>query len=390
MYARRVNYGVYPPRQFPFCRKSSSTVAMGSVSLIAAGGSTLAVPSRDLVGWRVLSPLPDPVGFAGMFAGVLGAQLLAGGGTQFPERPSWLGGTRIFSDRIFGLASPESDWVEMPQRLPRAMGHFATASTRSAIYLVGGCDAAGTLPDTYRIRLDRSSGLKAERLADLPEPLVYAAAVVAGGRLYVAGGQTDPNIRRASAAVYSLSLTEAEPSWRREPDLPPGGAFLGAMASVENEVFFLGGVGFDETGGSAPSRGLWRLDREAGDWEVLPAMPEARVGAVTPCPVLSGGRIFVVGGYATAFTGERRDHPGFSRATLLYDVMARRWSPGPDLPLVPPVDRDATGDAGPAPMVAAPGVIWEGLVVVVGGEVRASVRTPAVIAWPWEQPAGGR
>mgnify|MGYP000458435433 CR=1 FL=1 len=83
-----------------------------------------------------------------------------------------------------------------------------------------------------------------------------------------------------------------------------------------------------------------------------------------------------------AFPGERRDHPGFSRQTYLYDIAANRWSEGPLLPHEPPRDKDATGDAGPAPMVAAPGVVWQDHVIAVSGEVRASVRTPAVMALP--------
>jgi hypothetical protein len=103
------------------------------------------------------------------------------------------------------------------------------------------------------------------------------------------------------------------------------------------------------------------------------------VAAVSPCALIDGKRMLVVGGYAAAFPGERREHPGFSRQTWIYHLADRRWSPGPLLPHMAPTNRDATGDAGPAPMIAAPGVLWHGLYVVVGGEVRASVRTPAVL-----------
>ena len=110
-------------------------------------------------------------------------------------------------------------------------------------------------------------------------------------------------------------------------------------------------------------------------------MPEPRVGPVAPMPVVDG-RLLVVGGYSTAFTGDRREHPGFARQTFVYDFKRGAWSAGPVLPQVAPTNRDATGDTGPAPMVAASGAVWQKHYVVVGGEVRASVRTPAVIALP--------
>jgi len=38
-------------------------------------------------------------------------------------------------------------------------------------------------------------------------------------------------------------------------------------------------------------------------------------------------------------------------------------------------------------MIAAPGAVWLNHAVVISGEVRASTRTPAVVAWPLEPAA---
>ena len=122
----------------------------------------------------------------------------------------------------------------------------------------------------------------------------------------------------------------------------------------------------------------------------MPAMPEPRVGPVTPSPFIEGRGILVLGGYAAPFKGERRDHTGFSRQSYFFDPVNHGWTDGPNLPYTAPVNQDSTSDPGPAPMVAAPGVVWQGHVVVVGGEVRASVRTPAVIAFPIESLVGKR
>ncbi len=89
-----------------------------------------------------------------------------------------------------------------------------------------------------------------------------------------------------------------------------------------------------------------------------------------------------MGGYAEVFPGAPREHPGFSAQTLFFDLGTQRWEKGPLLPATPVPDRDSPGDPGPAPMIGAPCVVWNDCVVVVGGEVRSSVRTPAVLAWP--------
>ena len=39
--------------------------------------------------WTSLPPLPDPIGFAGAFAGVADGALLVAGGANFPDLPPW-------------------------------------------------------------------------------------------------------------------------------------------------------------------------------------------------------------------------------------------------------------------------------------------------------------
>jgi hypothetical protein len=87
-----------------------------------------------------------------------------------------------------------------------------------------------------------------------------------------------------------------------------------------------------------------------------------------------------VGGYPTVFSGAPREHPGFPPQTLIYDLARDVWSLGPVLPVTPFADRDSPTDAGPAPMVGAPAVVWEGRAIVVGGELRPSARSPQVLA----------
>ena len=90
----------------------------------------------------------------------------------------------------------------------------------------------------------------------------------------------------------------------------------------------------------------------------------------------------LIGGYAQIYPGQMRDHPGFSAQTLVLDTERLLWEKGPILPPLHVDDRDSSGDRSPAPMMVAPAAEWQNHVVVISGESRASVRTPAVIAWP--------
>jgi hypothetical protein len=95
----------------------------------------------------------------------------------------------------------------------------------------------------------------------------------------------------------------------------------------------------------------------------------------------------VAGGYAAVFPGSQREHPGFNTRTFYYDPAHDHWSDAPVLPKAAVQDRDEPADPGPAPMLGAPGVVWRNLAVAVSGEVRASVRSPQVLALPLPETA---
>lgn len=59
--------------------------------------------SRYSSSWTLLPALPDPEGFAGMYAGTCGEIMICAGGTNFPEKPMLEGGAKTWTDRIFTL-----------------------------------------------------------------------------------------------------------------------------------------------------------------------------------------------------------------------------------------------------------------------------------------------
>lgn len=352
------------------------------MTAIPASAASLSAtrPPVSLNGWQLLAPLPDPVGFGGMFAGVLNGRLVAGGGSQFPKKPIWLQGEKVFSDRIFVLADIAGQWTEHAAKLPFKAGHYASAYTADAIYVAGGIDPAGCVRQAWEIRAE-GDGYAFEPLPDLPQTLGYGAAAVAGGRLYVVGGQNVLTVRVASAEVWSLDLTKKS-GWRRESDLPDAGVFLAAAAGQGSHLYVFGGVNLDAACKAIQSARAYRLDTVMGKWERLPDLPEPRVASATPAVPIEDREFFLIGGYARSFPGTPRDHPGFDQRTFVYDTARRSWRDGPALPKAPVTDRDSPSDPGPAPMVAAPGVLWRNHAVVISGEVRASTRSPAVLAWP--------
>lgn len=367
-------------------RMSALRLILFMAALIPSTVASAANRSGEVVslhGWKLLAPLPDRVGFGGMMAGVLDGRLVAAGGSQFPEKPLWLKGEKRFSDRIFTLSAIDGKWTEQTTRLPAPVGSAASAATSDVIYFAGGLDANGCLRGAWQMRA-RGDGFVFTALPDLPRPVGYGAAAIVGERFYVIGGLDSPASKSPLVEVWSLDVgaSRAQATWRREPDLPAPGLFVSAAASDGKRLYVFGGIGFDAAGKPVPAKSAFRLNATERKWERLADMPKPRVGVSTPCPLVPGNKLFLIGGYAEVFPGAPREHPGFSAQTLYYDLTSQQWQNGPRLPVAPVVDRDAPGDAGPAPMIGAPCVVWLDHVVVVSGEVRSSVRTPAVLAWP--------
>uniref|UniRef100_UPI00404B8132 Kelch repeat-containing protein n=1 Tax=Cephaloticoccus sp. TaxID=1985742 RepID=UPI00404B8132 len=334
-------------------------------------------------GWTNLTPLPDPIGFGGMFAGVLHDRLVSGGGSQW-DKPVWIAGAKkSYSDAIWALSSPSGEWEKLAINLPTPRGHFSGAAIPGAVLLAGGIDDGGCLRSVLALR-ETADGLTWQTLPDLPEPVVYGCAAVVSGRFYVIGGLDDAASKTPSAAVWSLSIENPDQpgEWRREPDLPGPGVFVAAATGVKDQLYVFGGMAVDAAGNFEPSVRAYHYDPATRSWDRIADLPDPRVGLMTPCPVLPDNRILIAGGYSKMFPGVQREHPGFNDSTYYYDPASNAYTRGPDIPRGPVPDRDLAGDPGPAPMIGAPAVVWRNQAVAVSGEVRIATRSPQVLALP--------
>lgn len=337
--------------------------------------------------WTTLTPLPDPIGFGGMFAGVLHDRLITGGGSQW-NKPVWIAGAKkSYTDAIWALSSPSGDWEKLPLSLPTPRGHFSSAAMPGAVVLAGGVDDSGTLRSTLALR-ESTTGLEWKTLPDLPVPVIYGCAAIVDGRLYVIGGLDDAASKVPSAAVWSLAVADLDQAgeWQREPDLPGPGVFVAAATGAKDRLYVFGGMAVDAAGNFVPSVNAYRFDPAERSWDRIADLPDPRVGLATPSPVLPDGRILIAGGYSQMFPGVQREHPGFNDSTYFYDPVADAYTRGPDVPRAPVPDRDSAGDPGPAPMIGAPAVVWRHLAVAVSGEVRIATRSPQVLALPLPAP----
>jgi SSS family solute:Na+ symporter len=344
--------------------------------------------------WSRLPDIPDPVGFAGSYAGVSGGALLVAGGANFPggTRP-WSGGVKAWHDAIFVLDRPDGTW-RLAGRLPRSLGYGVSLTHGDEVLCLGGGDAVANTSEAFALRY-RDGAITIRHLPPLPVPLANACGAVVAGRIYVAGGTETPG-GRASAAVWSLALTSANARWERLPDIPGGARMLAIAGSVGGRLLVCGGVRMDlRPGDTVLSRtylsDAWAYAPDRG-WQRLADLPHPLAAAPSPGYAAGQSHLLLFGGddgrLAPLLQQLRDAHPGFRSEVLAYNSVTDRWSVMGRLPVdIRPDAADNPGGSTYAP-VTTPLVVWEGRVVIPGGEARPAVRTSKVLSAAPRRPTG--
>lgn len=315
--------------------------------------------------WSPLPSLPDKEGFAGAFAGVAGGALLVAGGTNFPDKMPWEGGTKTWYDQVHVLTEPEGTWTVMG-KLPKPNGYGVSLSTGDSLLIIGGGDAAVHFTDVWKLKLEGRE-VSAEALPPLPKPCAFMAGAESGGVVYVAGGIEHPTDTSAMSTFWSLNLAEAGKGWKELPPCPGPARILASMAAVDGGIYLFSGAALKPGSDGKPARewlkDAWRYTA-TDNWKQLADMPHVSVAAPSPLPVRDDQLLLVGGDDGLNVNFEPKEkHPGFPRRLMAYDPKTDRWTESGVLPFS---------------LVTTPAVEWRGKIVIPGGEARPGKRSPEV------------
>lgn len=316
--------------------------------------------------WKQLPPIPNPRGFAGSFAGVSGGALIVAGGTNFPDKMPWDGGTKVWYEDVFALGKPDGQWRKAG-RLPKANGYGVSITTADGLILIGGGNAAEHFRDVVRLRWDGQS-MTATSLPPLPRPCAFMCGAMLGDIIYIAGGIERPNDTAAMKTFWTLNLAHPQGGWAEMEPWPGPGRILAAAGSCDGSFFLFSGAALSAGADGKPVR-EWLSDAcrftPGKGWKRIAGLPRVAVAAPSPVPVTSDGRLLLIGGDDGALVNfnPKDKHPGFPRSILAYDVRADTWARIGDVPFS---------------LVTTPAVIWNGRIVIPGGEARPGVRSADV------------
>jgi len=343
--------------------RSLPALLLAWLPLAASGAGAVSAAS---IQWTELAALPDKLGVASPFVGTHKGALLVAGGANFPGKPPWEGGTKVWHDTVFVLEKPDGAW-KTAGKLPRPLGYGVSLSTEDGVVCIGGSDAQRHYADVFLLRWENGE-LKTSPLPSLPKPCANFSGALLGNTIYVAGGIETPTATNALKTFWSLDLATARPQWR-ELESWPGPARMLAVAAVQDKSFFL--VSGAELSGDAQGKPMRRYLNDAyryqpgRGWKRVTDLPRPAVAAPTPAPALGQSTFLVMGGDDGSLVNFQPldRHPGFPKTILAYHTITDAWKPLGEMP---------------AAHVTTTLARWNGGWVVPSGEVRPGVRSPAV------------
>lgn len=326
---------------------------------------TAASSAMDSLEWKAFPDVPDAEGFAGMYAGVSNGVLLAAGGANFPDKKPWEGGQKIWYDTVWILNKPDGAWRKVGA-LPSPRGYGVSINTDEGLLCIGGAEAEAHVNECLLLTW-KDGTLQTSKLPALPKKCANFCGARVGDVVYVAGGIETPLSTVALKTFWSLNLREPDAGWKELAPWPGAERMLATAAVHEGAFYLMSGTALHAGEDGKPARtylkDAWKYAPERG-WEKLADLPRATVAAPSSAPVVNG-RIWVLGGDDGELVNfePKTKHPGFPMTALQFDIAANKWS---------------DGGAMKASLVTNSVTLWQEWHVMVSGEQRPGVRSPAV------------
>lgn len=349
--------------------------------------------------WKIAAELPSldgksrSLGFAGPVTGVHNNVMVVAGGANFPNNMPWQGGKKKYYDDVY-VYLKNKNTLKLHKKLfklPFPVAYAACSSTPAGIIYAGGENEQGISSKVILLQWDGSNETIIDReLPELPVGLTNASATFKDGIVYVAGGETTGFV---SDRLYSLNINNPNSGWTLLATIPKpvSHAVLVALdnGSHDASLYLVGGRMRNSNGISDLYNSVFQYSIRSGQWQEKRQLPYSlSAGTGIACT----NRLIIFGGdkgvtfhkteQLIAAINKQQDsvkklelarqknelqsaHPGFSKEILQYDVRLDEWIVSGSMPFDTPVTTTA--------------FVWENMVIIPSGEVKAGIRTPKIL-----------
>ena len=308
--------------------------------------------------------------------------MLVAGGANFPDGGApWTGSVKKWHNQIFALESPVGEWKEAGE-LPVPLGYGVSVTWGDALLCFGGSNESGHFADAFMLRY-KNGEITTEILPSMPANIANTCGVVIGDVVYIAGGTNAPDSKESANIFWSLDLSKkaAERKWVVLPTWPGASRMLSVAGGLDGEFYLFSGASLKD-GKREYLKDAFKYSPAKG-WNKIADLPGPAVAAPSTAYASGKNKLFIFGGddgeLAPIASDLKEKHPGFSIDILVYDSSCDKWS------ISGKISTDKKEDSGPNPNgsvwapVTTPLAVWNGDIILPGGEVRPATRTPRVL-----------
>lgn len=315
-----------------------------------------------------ISNLPVSKGLAGSFIGIDNNILVIAGGSYF-NKPIWEGGQKIYTDSIFVCKKNGENYNwKFAGKLPYPVAHGAVVQTAGGLLCIGGENNNQNFNHVFLLRWDavNQSVVIENNYPTLPSASSYISASMLGNSVFVYGGKSQVDgVEKITGKLWELDLSNSAVREWKENEPCPGGARFGASLVRQSNgeydcLFLFGGKSEHEYLSDA-----YKFDPRSGmnksSWKRITNMP--RPALASPSVAIGGSQIFLFSGsdgHDVEKILEIKDNYHFTREILSYNTITDAWHKVGELP---------------QGIVNTTALVWNGQIVLPGGEIRPGTRT---------------
>ncbi len=332
--------------------------------------------------WKELPSIPDPVGYAGSFAGISNGALIVAGGANFPDGGApWTGSVKKWHDKIFVLENPDGAWKQIG-KLPTPLGYGVSITWQDALLCFGGSNESGHYADAFIVRY-KNGEILTEKLPAMPGTIANTCGALVGDVVYIAGGTKSSDSRVSEQAFWSLDLSKgaAERKWEVLPSWPGPSRMLSVAGSLKGAFYLFSGASLND-GRRQYLRDAYKYTPKKG-WIKLADLPASVVAAPATAYAKGKNHLLIFGGddgkLAPVAADLKQRHPGFSSDILSYNASVNTWRVAGRIFTNKKDGYENNPNESTWAPVTTPLTIWNGNIILPGGEVRPATRTPKVL-----------
>lgn len=312
--------------------------------------------------------IPLNKGIAGAFSGIDNDVLIVAGGSYF-NKPLWKGGQKVYLDSIFVCIKNEEvyQWL-FAGKLPYPVAHGAVVSTPDGLLCIGGQGVNKKYQNVFRLHWNNETqSIEIQQsIPSLPVASSYISAASINNSVYVFGGKIlEDGIEKTTNNFWKLDLNSDEMGWEKLKPCPEGARFGSSLVTQTNGdyncLFLFGGK--SDSGYLSDS---YSFNPKSGNWTQKANMPYPALAA--PVVAIGGSQIFIFSGsdgHDVNKILELKDSYTFTNEILSYNTITNAWTKAGVMP---------------QGVVNTTALMWDGQIIIPGGELRPGVRTPKVLS----------